>query len=178
MPLILVTPLSAVEETVRRYKPSHAVTLLAPEHMIEPLEGLLPDRHLRLGMHDVADERTSDCAPCADHVKKLIDFGRTWKATAPMLVHCWAGVSRSMAAAYILLSDKLGPGSEMEIARAIRMRAPHAYPNPLLVKLADDALGRHGQMVAAVDSVGRGTIVAEGHCVELPLKLDIPAAQT
>ena len=176
MPIILVTPLSAVEETVQRYRPSHAVTLLAPEHMIEPLEGLLPERHLRLGMHDVADEWTSECAPCADHVNSLIDFGRTWDATAPMLVHCWAGISRSMAAAYILLSDKLGAGSEVEIAKAMRARAPHAYPNPLLVKLADEALGRNGRMIAAVESIGRGMIVAEGRCVELPLKLDIPAA--
>ena len=176
MPMILVTPLSAVEETVQRYSPSHAVTLLAPEHMIDPLAGLLPERHLRLGMHDVADEQTSDCAPCDAHVNSLIDFGRTWDAAAPMLVHCWAGISRSMAAAYILLSDKLGAGSETEIAKAMRTRAPHAYPNPLLVKLADQALGRGGQMVAAVDSIGRGVIVAEGRCVELPLKLDIPAA--
>jgi predicted protein tyrosine phosphatase len=175
MPMILVTPLSAVEETVRRYKPSHAVTLLAPEHMIDPLQDLLPERHLRLGMHDVADELTSESAPCADHVNVLIDFGRSWNATAPMLVHCWAGVSRSMAAAYILLSDKLGSGTEMRLAKAIRTRAPHAYPNPLLVKLADEALGRGGRMVSAVESIGRGTIVAEGRCVELPLKLNIPA---
>lgn len=176
MPMILVTPLSAVEETVRRYKPSHAVTLLAPEHMIEPLEDMLPERHLRLGMHDVADECTSESPPCADHVNELIEFGRLWDTTAPILVHCWAGVSRSMAAAYILLSDKLGPGTEMELARTMRARAPHACPNSLLVKFADDALGRGGRMISAVESMGCGTIVAEGHCVELPLKLNIAAA--
>jgi predicted protein tyrosine phosphatase len=175
MPMILVTPLSAVEESVRRYKPSHAVTLLSPEHMIDPLEGLLPERHLRLGMHDVADEWISDGAPCPDHVRELIEFGRSWDAEAPMLVHCWAGVSRSMAAAYILLSDKLGSGTEFELARAMRERAPHAYPNALLVRLADQALGRNGRMISAVEAIGRGTIVAEGHCVELPLTLDIPA---
>lgn len=176
MPMILVTPLSAVEETVRRYKPSHAVTLLAPEHMIDPLDGLLPERHLRLGMHDVADEATSECAPCKEHVYSLIEFGRSWDAAAPILVHCWAGVSRSMAAAYILLSDKLGSGTEMELARTMRARAPHACPNSLLVKFADDALCRGGRMVSAVESIGRGTIVAEGRCVELPLKLEVPAA--
>lgn len=176
MPMILVTPLSVVEDTVRRYGPSHAVTLLAPEHMIGPIEGLLPERHLRLGMHDVADECTSESPPCADHVNELIEFGRGWDAKEPMLVHCWAGISRSMAAAYILLSDKLGLGTELELARAMRTRAPHAYPNPLLVKLADQALGRGGRMVSAVESIGRGTIVAEGRCVELPLKLGIAAA--
>lgn len=176
MPMILVTPLSAVEDTVRRYSPSHAVTLLAPEHMIEPIAGIAPERHLRLGMHDVADSGTGECPPCAEHVRHLIEFGRDWDTTAPMLVHCWAGISRSMAAAYILLSDKLGLGIEMDLAKTLRARAPHAHPNPLLVQLADDALGRGGRMVSAVESIGRGAIVAEGRCVELPLKLDISAA--
>ena len=65
-----------------------------------------------------------------------------------MLVHCWAGVSRSMAAAYILLCDRFGPGHEEAIAQPSRLRAPHAYPNALLVQLADAALGREGRMIA------------------------------
>jgi predicted protein tyrosine phosphatase len=176
MPMILVTPLSAVEESIRRYSPSHLVTLLSPEHMIDTPEGLLAERHLRLGVNDVADAWESDCAPCAEHVGSLIAFGRGWTAEAPLLVHCWAGVSRSMAAAYVLLCDRLGPGAEHHIARTIRARAPHAWPNPLIVRLADAALGRNGAMISAVEAIGRGTIVAEGRCVELPLMLRDPAA--
>ena len=172
MPMIVVTPLSALESSITRYEPSHVVTLLSPEHMIETPRGFPSDRHLRLGMHDVADAWTSDCAPCADHVTSLIQFGRGWTAEAPMIVHCWAGVSRSMAAAYVILCDRLGPGSERKAAQAIRSRAPHAWPNPLLVQLADAALEREGRMIAAAEAIGRGTVVAEGCCVELPLTLD------
>src|SRR6185312_2295028 len=121
---------------------SHVITLLSPEHMIETPNGFPSDRHLRLGMHDVPDAWASDAAPCADHVDSLIKFGRGWQADAPMIVHCWAGVSRSMAAAYILLCERLGPGSEHTVAQAIRARAPHAFPNPLFVQLADAALQR------------------------------------
>jgi predicted protein tyrosine phosphatase len=74
-----------------------------------------------------------------------------------------------MAAAYILLCDRLGPWNERDIAQAMRKRAPHAYPNPLMVKLADKALGRDGRMVVATQMLGRGRIVDEGECVELPL---------
>jgi predicted protein tyrosine phosphatase len=88
-----------------------------------------------------------------------------------MLVHCWAGISRSMAAAYTILCDRAGPGSELEIARELRIRAAHAYPNALIVALADRALGRDGRMIEAVASIGRGEIVAEGCCVEFPLAL-------
>lgn len=172
MPMIVVTPLSALESSIARYRPSHVVTLLSPDHMIDTPNGFPADRHLRLGMNDVAEAWESDCAPCADHVRTLIDFGRGWNAEAPMIVHCWAGVSRSMAAAFTLLCDRAGPGTEADIARVLRTRAPHAYPNPLLVRLADEALEREGRMVAAAASIGRGSIVAEGCCVELPLVLE------
>ncbi|HEY1638520.1 MAG TPA: hypothetical protein VGF62_08360, partial [Rhizomicrobium sp.] len=56
-----------------------------------------------------------------------------------------------------------------EIARMLRTRAPHAQPNKLIVSLADEALGRGGGMVRAVDSMGSGVIVTEGVTVEMPL---------
>jgi len=172
MPMILVTPLSGIEEAIRRYRPSHMVTLLSPEHMIETPGGVEPERHLRLGLNDVADAQASEMPPSERHVDMLIAFGRTWDAASPMLVHCWAGVSRSMAAAYILLCDRLSPGNERDIAQAMRRRAPHAYPNPLMVKLADRALGRDGRMVVAAQMIGRGLIVDEGECVQFPLAPD------
>jgi predicted protein tyrosine phosphatase len=74
-----------------------------------------------------------------------------------------------MAAAYTLLCDRADHGHEFEIARALRAQAPHAFPNPLMVRLADEALARDGRMVEAVAEIGRGAIVAEGCCVILPL---------
>jgi len=170
--MILVTPLSAVEETIRRFSPSHLVTLLSPEHMIETPEGFDPARHLRLSVNDVAETSAGDTPPAPDHVDQLLRFGRDWEARAPILVHCWAGISRSTAAAYILLCDRLGPGSEQKLALELRARAPHAFPNPLLVSLADTALRRDGRMVEAIRAIGRGRIVAEGVRVELPLAFE------
>jgi predicted protein tyrosine phosphatase len=170
--MILVTPLSAIEDTIRCYRPSHILTLLAPDHMIPHQTGFATDRHLRLALEDVTDAWLSACPPCSSQVANLIAFGRGWTAEAPLLVHCWAGVSRSMAAAYILLCDKLGPGGEMKIAQALRGRAPHACPNILMVQLADEILGRSGRMASAIQSIGRGAIVAEGCCVELPVSLE------
>jgi predicted protein tyrosine phosphatase len=169
MPIILVTPLSAVEETIRRYKPSHLITLLSPEHMIDTPDGIDRSRHLRVGVNDVADASLSEMPPGERHVEELLMFSRQWDGKAPMLIHCWAGVSRSMAAAYTVLCDRMGPGHEQEIAQAIRARAPHAFPNPLIVRHADKALDREGRMTAAAESIGRGVIVAEGECVEFPL---------
>jgi len=172
MSFILVTPLSEVEDTIRLYKPSRLVTLLSPEHMIETPAGIDSERHLRLALNDVAEPWASEVPPAEHHVEKLLAFGRDWDATSPMLVHCWAGISRSTAAAYILMCDRLGPGAEKPIADALRDRAPHAYPNSLMVKLADAALARQGRMIEAINAIGRGDIVAEGERFELPLTLE------
>ena len=171
MSVILVTPLSAVEDTIRRYRPSHMMTLLSPEHMIETPAGIEAAQHLRLGVNDVSEVEAAEVPPSAHHVAEIVAFGRSWPAEAPLLVHCWAGISRSTAAAYIVLCDRFGPGTEIEIAQALRVRAPHAYPNSLMVSLADLALGREGRMIRAVNMIGRGKIVAEGECIELPLEL-------
>jgi predicted protein tyrosine phosphatase len=169
MSRILVTPLSAVPDIIRSHRPSHLVTLLSPEHMIETPRGFPGDRHLRLGVNDVIDVSAGDNPPAKAHIEKLLAFARGWPAEDPILVHCWAGVSRSMAATYIILCDRLGRGSELYAAKAIRSRAPHAYPNALLVQYADEMLGRQGRMIEAIEGIGPGAIVAEGILVEFPL---------
>jgi predicted protein tyrosine phosphatase len=171
MPKILITPLSEIEQTIRTDRPSHLVTLLSPEHMIDTPRGISPERHLRIAMNDVAEAHLSDMPPCSEHIARLVSFGRTWTGQAPILVHCWAGISRSTAAAYILLCDRFGPGAETEIARGLRHRAPHACPNPLMISHADDLLERNGQMIQAVRNMGRGMIAAQGERVELPLSI-------
>ena len=169
MSRILVTPLSAVPEVIRTRRPSHLVTLLSPEHMIETPTGFPGERHLRLGVNDIVDVTAGDSPPAKAHIEALLAFSRGWPAEDPLLVHCWAGVSRSMAATYAILCDRLGPGSELHAARAIRARAPHAYPNALLVQYADELLDRRGRMIEAIKSIGAGEIVAEGTIVEFPL---------
>jgi predicted protein tyrosine phosphatase len=172
MSLIIVTPLSALKAAIRRYQPSHVITLLSPEHMIDTPQGVAPRHHLRIAVNDVSDPTTAEQPPAPDHVEALLTFAGNWTADQPLLVHCWAGISRSMAAAFILLNQRLGAGHETTIAKAMRRRAPHAFPNMLLVRYADTQLGRDGAMVRAVEGMGRGLVVAEGECVELPLDLD------
>lgn len=172
MPKILVTPLSSVHECIRLYAPSHLVTLLGEAYMIGTPAGIAEERHLRLTMNDVIDPSADEFAPSERHVLDLLAFARQWNADAPMLVHCWAGVSRSMAATFTILCDRLGPDREFQIAKAMRRRAPQADPNRLFVRFADQILGRSGRMIEAIDAIGHGTLAVEGHLVEIPLPLD------
>ena len=136
--------------------------------MIGTPDGIAQNRHLRLAMNDVSDASLDD-SPSEKHVVQLLAFTRQWSAEAPLLVHCWAGISRSMAATFTILCDRLGPDREFQIAEAIRRRAPHADPNRLFVRIADEVLGRSGRMIEAVDAIGRGKLTVEGHLVQFPL---------
>ncbi len=169
MPRLLVTPLSQLEAAIAAHAPSHVVTLLSPGHLIETPSGFPGERHLKLGVNDIIDPAGGEAPPIPDHIEKLLAFSRGWDASQPMIIHCWAGISRSMAAAFTVLCDRLGPGSEETIALAMRRRAPHAAPNRLLVRHADTLLTRDGRMVAAVETMGAATILPEGVPTPFPL---------
>jgi predicted protein tyrosine phosphatase len=74
-----------------------------------------------------------------------------------------------MASAFTVLCDRLGKDHEVEIAMAMRRRAPHAHPNRLLVRHADDALGRGGRMLTALQVMGEPLQMEEGIVTAFPL---------
>jgi len=169
MPRLLVAPLSSLEDAITAHAPSHLVSLLSPEHMIETPTGFPVGRHLKLGVNDIVDPAAGTAPPGRAHIDALLEFSRDWDTSQPLLIHCWAGISRSMASAFAILCDRLGPDREIEIARAMRQRAPHAQPNRLLVSHADDALGRGGKMLAALNTMGPPLVVEEGVTTAFPL---------
>jgi predicted protein tyrosine phosphatase len=168
---IYVAPLSLVETTVADAKVSHLVTLINGETAIPTPPGIGPERHLRLSMNDICEPQPGLVLPCQTHVSELIRFARNWDRQAPLLIHCWAGISRSTAAAFISLCALNPEGAERDLAWALRRASPTAYPNRLLVALADEVLNRNGRMIAAVEEIGRGRIAEEAEVFALPALL-------
>jgi predicted protein tyrosine phosphatase len=56
-------------------------------------------------------------------------------------------VSRSTAAAYAILCQHTSPGMEMENLLHIQSLREWAYPNRLIIELADKVLNRKGGML-------------------------------
>jgi predicted protein tyrosine phosphatase len=89
-------------------------------------------------------------------MRGILAFVATWERADPMLIHCYAGISRSTATAYITACVHNPSTDEEEIAFALRRASPSASPNRRFVALADSELGRGGRMVRAVERIGRG----------------------
>lgn len=153
MTTLIVSPLRLVPQIVANRSPSHLITLLDPDELIETPAGIAPENHLKLGVNDIAEPIEGMTLASEDTVRQLLDFGRRWDASAPLLVHCWAGISRSSASAFILACDRNPGAAETAIARALRAASPYAAPNRRLVALADDLMGRSGRMVDAVEAM-------------------------
>lgn len=168
---IYVAPLRLVETTVTDARVSHLVTLINGETAITTPPTIGPDRHLRLAMNDICEPQPGLVVPCETHVEDLVKFALEWDRQAPLLIHCWAGISRSTAAAFISLCA-LNPGvDERELAWTLRRASPTAYPNRRLIALGDEALSRQGRMMRAVEHIGRGQIAEEAEVFALPARL-------
>jgi predicted protein tyrosine phosphatase len=168
---IHVCPLSAVPDVVAGCDASHLVTCLQEAVLVETPLAIKPGNHMRLRIHDIAEPVVGWIAPSAEHVAELLGFVSGWDGSGPMVIHCWAGISRSTAAAFIALCALNPEAPEEHIARMLREASPTAYPNRLMVRLGDAALGRGGRMRDAVEAIGRGEVASEAVPFSLPADL-------
>ena len=169
MSKIYVCPLSRVRDTVRKTGARRLVTLINKDTAVTRPEVIAAPDHLFLAMSDIVVDEDGHILPADSHVEDLLDFVRLWDRTAPLLIHCYAGVSRSTAAAFIAACALAPTRAEDDIAWAMRRASPTATPNAKLVAIADAILGRSGRMSEAVAAIGRGRDCFEG--VPFPLEI-------
>lgn len=157
MPRIIVSPLKTIGEMAARHKAREMITLIAEKHDFHRPGIVDPARHLSIAVNDIAFAgKDGLIAPQEAHVAEIIAFARGWDQSAPLLVHCWMGVSRSPAAA-LIAALATNPGLvDDALAAALRRASPQASPNARLIEIGDAALGRAGRLAAAVKTIGRG----------------------
>jgi predicted protein tyrosine phosphatase len=156
-----------LQDTVDQTRASHVVTLLSEASGVPTPNGIHPDRHLKLIASDIVTPMEGHVLPGAEHVVRLIAFVKAWDRSSPMVIHCWAGISRSTASAYIAASVLNPDLDETDLAERLRAVSPSATPNPRLIALADGLLGRDGKMISAIKAIGRGADAFEGAPFEL-----------
>lgn len=157
MPQIVVSPLSRIAEMAVRHGCREMMSLLAKDQNFHRPAVIDATRHLLLSVNDISFGGSDGLvAPQEDHVRQIIGFARQWDRAAPLLVHCWMGISRSPAAAAIAALAVEPDQDEMELVRRLRAASAYVTPNSRLIEIGDHLLSRNGRLVAAVKAIGRG----------------------
>ncbi len=169
MPQIHVCPLSQIPATVRASGARSLVTLINDGTPVTRPREIDESRHLFVAMSDIVLAEEGHVLPAEAHVRQLLEFVARWDRSEPIVIHCYAGVSRSTAAAFITACALNPDRNELAIAQDVRARSATATPNRLMVEIADRLLAREGRMVEAIAAIGRGEECFEG----VPFALDL-----
>ncbi|MEP1205876.1 MAG: protein-tyrosine phosphatase family protein [Rhizobiaceae bacterium] len=161
MSRICVCPLSHLEAQLQSSGARWMVSLMGPgKAATRPAQ--ISAGFLALEFHDIAGPREGYSPPSAEQITQLLDFFAQWDQRAPLLIHCWMGISRSTAAAAIALAQ-LNPEQDMTgLAEKLRRSSPSATPNSLMIALADEQLELNGRLSSAIAAIGRGAEASQG----------------
>jgi predicted protein tyrosine phosphatase len=142
---------------------THVLSILDPDSPEpEPLSIFEVHRRLRLRFHDVIESQPGWIAPERWDVELLLTFARDLGASGThLLIHCHAGVSRSTAAATLVLAQRRPEQLAEEVLTEVVRLRPRAWPNLRILELGDDILGRNGEIVAAARAHYRRAIERE-----------------
>ncbi len=112
--------------------------------------------HLIVRCDDVEEPIEPYLCPNEEHVKQIIEFGQgllrriRHGGNVRLLVHCAAGISRSPAAALVILSMRYGQGAEARAVRHLASIRPGCRPNTAIVRHGDSLLQRGGRLLHEV----------------------------
>ena len=137
---------------------THVLSILGPEAPDPPaFAAFAPHRRLTLHFHDIIEPTPGLLPPSRSDVERLLEFGRELggPAQSHLLVHCQAGVSRSTAAAALILAQAHPDRPAREALDAVATLRPRAWPNLRILEFGDDLLCRNGEIVAAAATIYR-----------------------
>ncbi len=110
-------------------------------------------------MDDVIHE-TADAAPKKEQVEFLLQWVNKLPTDAHLVIHCYAGVSRSTAAALAVKVQELGVSQVKEAIDWLLEIRPQACPNPVITKFADELLNAKGELHAAAEEVANNKLLS------------------
>lgn len=167
VPPILITSRDQAEDLLlSRSMPLRYVISIGDEEDDAPPLDLHAGPSLRMVFYDInGDDILGWAGMGQDDARRLVEFcALIAKDPGPTLVHCAAGISRSSAAALVLLATLLGPGQEAAaveaLIQAVIQTRSRGYrdtflvlPNRRVTALCDSLLGREGRLLAERDKL-------------------------
>ena len=148
---------------------SHVLSIIDTHEPRPPaLDDFFEIDHELIRFDDIVDEYPGFEACTPRHIAQVLEFGERVHATAGshVLVHCHAGVSRSTAAAAILMCQHAPGQEEAAFLKLLDLRK-HGWPNTRMVEFADTLLKRDGAMLRGLVAYRRALLEAKPHLSEI-----------
>lgn len=120
--------------------------------------------HELIRFDDIVAEYPGFEACTQQHIERVLQFGERAhkKSDGHVLVHCHAGISRSTAAAAILMAQ-FAPGEEEAAFLKLLQLRKHGWPNTRMVEFADQLLKRDGALIRGLDAYRRALLKEKPH---------------
>ena len=156
--MIIVCSLKDLVAVCESIHPSHVISVIDPGYVPKTPNGI--NNHLKLGFDDIVEIRSDNhifrqnidqidqILPNSQHINSIVNFTNLWDKSKPIVIHCWCGVSRSMATATYLMCKENILQIDQNI-RYMRSIAPRANPNKLMIKLFEKSLNLNNEITKA-----------------------------
>jgi len=150
---------------------SHVLSILDPDYPVPEAFGAFGEHEkTEVRFHDIIDETPGLLLPQPEHVERILALGRSLlsepAATAHLLVHCHAGISRSTASMALILAQALPEQPADTVLALVHGIREKAWPNLRLIEMGDAMLGRGGALVEATHALHSLQLERRPHMAE------------
>lgn len=142
---IFICSKSEVAKVTEKVNATHVISLLDPGESRPILHHSTSLQNWLLVNFSDVHEIFNHNAPTEEDIEKVLKWAKKLPDDVILLVHCYAGVSRSTAMAMAILVQYYGNDKIDECIKMIHEVRPQSCPNPLVTEFADKYLGCDGE---------------------------------
>lgn len=141
---IIVTSKADVRAAYFDHQTTHILSILDHDEEFVKPDYIKTENWKRFNCSDTHDTSNSK-APTKKLVKDILDWAKELPEDANLLVHCFAGISRSTSIAMAIMIQKYGVRSIDHAIDHISSMRRVCAPNKLITQYADELLGCNGE---------------------------------
>ena len=164
---IFNAPQDKAQSIVSQHNIQNIISVYSPNKTFPLFPGVKSDQILRLCFNDISRPQNNLKIITMNDIKKIINFV-TKKNKGDFLVHCYAGVSRSIAITITILFILEKNININDLVLELEHKAPFASPNKLVLQQAGRALGEEKLFRTIIKNfhIRRNYIRAKEFCIE------------
>ncbi len=152
---VFISPQKKAVSLALKNKPTHIISISDPGIKTPFDSGWGTSKFLSLKFFDLTDSEkintlNSEEIPNKKIIEEIYNFGKDFEDDSIILIHCFAGISRSPAAGIISLTSRYGAFGATQRIGEINIAGENGYtrfyPNDIMISIFDDMLHFDGDL--------------------------------